>query len=40
MKKKLDIPKDFWKDFKDRKDFNLLTCTNFSLFSFNLLIWT
>jgi len=22
MKKKLDIPKDFWKDFKDRKDFD------------------
>lgn len=22
MKKKLNIPKDFWKDFKDRKDFN------------------
>ena len=22
MKKKLNIPKDFWKDFKDRKDFD------------------
>ena len=22
MKKKLKIPKDFWKDFKDRKDFD------------------
>jgi len=22
MKKKLEIPKDFWKDFKDRKDFD------------------
>jgi putative transposase len=21
-KKKLNIPKDFWKDFKDRKDFD------------------
>ncbi len=24
MKKKLEIPKDFWKDFKDRKDFDEL----------------
>jgi len=22
MKKKLNIPKDFWKDFKNRKDFD------------------
>ena len=22
MKKKLNIPKEFWKDFKDRKDFD------------------
>jgi transposase-like protein len=22
MKKKLNIPKDFWKDFKHRKDFD------------------
>lgn len=22
LKKKLDIPKDFWKDFKERKDFD------------------
>jgi hypothetical protein len=22
MKKKLDIPKDFWKEFKDREDFD------------------
>ena len=22
MKKRLNIPKDFWKDFKDRKDFD------------------